>query len=66
MIRLKLMRLPHGTNRNRTLRRVIEADEEEVNIVEVEQLFRRFWRQWHKRGRLAAADGREREDASCA
>ncbi len=66
MVKLKLMRLPHGTNRNRTLRRIVEAEDEEVTVVEVEHLFRRFWRQWHKRGRLAAADGKEREDTSCA
>jgi len=44
---LKLMRLPHGTNRNRTLRRVVDAREEEVDFAEVERLLRRFWRQWH-------------------
>ncbi len=43
---LKLMRLPHGTNRNRTLRRPVEMHEEEVNFAEVEQLLRRFWRRW--------------------
>lgn len=65
MIKLKLMRLPHGTNRNRTLRRITEV-EEEVNAVEVEHLFRRFWRQWSKRQRLAVGDGTERGDAACA
>ena len=60
MIKLKLMRLPHGTNRNRTLRRITEV-EEEVSVVEVEHLFRRFWRQWCKRGRLATADGTDRK-----
>ncbi len=43
---LKLMRLPHGTNRNRTLRRSVEEHEEEVNFAEVEQLLRRFWHRW--------------------
>ena len=46
MTMLKLMHLPHGTNRNRTLRRATDAQEEEVNFVEVERLFRRFWRPW--------------------
>lgn len=46
MAMLKLMRLPHGTNRNRTLRRATDAQEEEVDFAEVERLFRRFWRQW--------------------
>jgi len=43
---LKLMKLPHGTNRNRTLRRQAEMREEEVDFTEVERLFRRFWQQW--------------------
>ena len=45
-MRLKLMRLPRGTNRNRTLRRMAEVCEEEMDFSEVERLFRRFWRQW--------------------
>ncbi len=51
---LKLIRLPHGTNRNRTLRRQVEFKEEEVDFVEVDRLFRRFWRQWHSRSLVAA------------
>ena len=43
---LKLMRLPHGTNRNRTLRRAVDEQEEEMNFAEVEQLLRQFWRRW--------------------
>ena len=46
---LKLMRLPHGTNGSRTLRPQVEYKEEEVDFVEVESLFRRFWHQWHSR-----------------
>ena len=51
---LKLMRLPHGTNRNRTLRRPVEYKEEEVDFVEVGRPFRRFWHQWHSRSLVAA------------
>lgn len=43
---LKLMRLPHGTNRNRTLRRPMEMQKEEMNFAEIEQLLRRFWCRW--------------------
>ena len=32
-----------------------EVEEKEVSIVAVEPLFRRFWRQWHTRRRLAVA-----------
>jgi hypothetical protein len=42
----KLMRLPRGTNRNRTLKRPSEWPEEEVDLAEVEHLFRRFWQRW--------------------
>ena len=51
---LKLMRLPHGTNRNRTLRQQVEFKEEEVDFVEVDRLFHRFWHQWHSRNLVAA------------
>ncbi len=54
---LKLMRLPHGTNRNRTLRRPTDAQEEEVDFAEVERLFRRFWRQWCRSEVATAAEG---------
>ena len=51
---LKRMHLPHGTNRNRTLRRQVEFAEEDVDFVEVDRLFRRFWHQWHSRSLVAA------------
>ena len=43
---LKLTRLPHGTNRNRTLRRPVELQDDEVDLAELGRLFRRFWRRW--------------------
>ena len=58
MSMLKLMRLPHGTNRNRTLRRTVEFKEEEIDLAEVERLFRRFWHQWRAR---TLADARSQE-----
>jgi hypothetical protein len=42
------MRLPRGTNRNRTLRRPTEVAAEEVDMTEVEDLFRRFWREFRR------------------
>jgi hypothetical protein len=48
------MRLPHGANRNRTLRRPGETPEE-MEAVEVERLFRRFWREYRRS--LPAAGG---------
>lgn len=45
---LRLMRLPRGTNRNRTLRRPVEVAAEEVDMTEVEDLFRRFWREFRR------------------
>lgn len=53
---LKLTRLPHGTNRNRTLRRQVDLQDEEIDIAELERLFSRFWRRWQSAGRN---DGRE-------
>lgn len=46
---LRLMRLPRGTNRNRTLRRGTEAGDEDVSLEEVQRVFRRFWRFWEER-----------------
>ena len=45
---LKLTRLPHGTNRNRTLRRSVDLHDEEVDLIELERLFRRFWHVWQQ------------------
>ena len=43
---LKLMRFPRGTNRNRTLKPQIELDLDEGDpSAQVEQIFRRFWRE---------------------
>ena len=33
---LKLTRLPHGTNRNRTLRRPVEMQDEDVDLTELD------------------------------
>ena len=41
---LKLIRLPEGTNRSRILRRSVDLYDEEVDLAELERLFRRFWR----------------------
>ena len=48
MVRLKLMRLPHGPNRNRTLRRAAELSADELSLVAVAPLFRRFWQLWRQ------------------
>mgnify|MGYP006919346102 CR=1 FL=1 len=40
------MQLPHGTNRNRTLRKPVDLLEEEPDQAELNRLFRRFWHQW--------------------
>ena len=45
---LKLIRLPEGTNRSRILRRSVNLYDEEFDLAELERLFRRFWRVWHK------------------
>ena len=45
---LKLIRLPEGTNRSRILRRSVDLYDQEVDLPELERLFRRFWRVWHK------------------
>ncbi len=45
---LKLIRLPQESNRYRTLRRSVDLHDEEVDLAELEPLFRRFWRVWHK------------------
>jgi hypothetical protein len=45
---LKLIRLPQGTNRSHILRRSVDLHDEEINLAELERLFRRFWRVWHK------------------
>ena len=42
---LKLMRLPRGTNRNRTLHRPPDAPFDDVDYAVVDDLFRRFWQQ---------------------
>jgi hypothetical protein len=42
------MRLPRGTNRNRILRRPVDGEDEEVDLAEVEDLFRRFWREFRR------------------
>ena len=43
---LKLTRLPHGTNRNRALRRPVDSRQAEVDLAESQRLFRRFWKLW--------------------
>ena len=43
---LKLIRLPQGTSH--ILRRSVDLHDEEINLAELERLFRRFWRVWHK------------------
>ena len=48
---LKLTRLPHGTNRNRTLRRQTDFQDEEIDLAELGRLFSRFWRRWQTAGR---------------
>ena len=45
---LKLIRLPEGTNRSRSLRRAVNLYDEEVDLAELERLFRCFGRVWHK------------------
>ena len=45
-MKLKLMQLPHGTNRNRTLRKPVDLQDDELDLVELNRLFRRFWHQW--------------------
>ena len=49
MVHLKLMHMPQGTNRNRTLRRAPDGREDDLDLAEVEELFRRFWRTWYCR-----------------
>ena len=46
---LKLTRLPHGTNRS--LRRPVDSEDEEVDLAESGRLFRRFWKLWQVPGR---------------
>jgi len=46
---LKLANLPYGTNRNRTVRR--DGSTEQVNLDDVEALFRRFWKVWRSHRR---------------
>jgi hypothetical protein len=45
-MKLKLMRLPHGTNRNRTLRKQVELQEVDVSLVDINRIFLRFWHRW--------------------
>ncbi len=45
-MKLKLMRLPHGTNRNRTLRKQVELQTVDVDMIDLNRLFRRFWHRW--------------------
>ncbi len=54
MVKLRLARVLHGPNRNRTLRRFGEMAAGQVDSAAVEQLFRRFWQLW--RGQEASGD----------